>query len=68
MFFERLAGFPQELSERLSSEITEVIAGWQTEYGRLLREQFESFPAGSLGEELLWLFMTHPPAEMLKKE
>lgn len=68
MFFGRLEGFPQELSDCLTSEITEVVAGWQTEYGRILREQFESFPAGSLGEELLWFFMTHPPVEMLKKE
>jgi hypothetical protein len=46
----------------------EVILKWQTEYGRLLREQFESFPAGSLGEELLWLFLTHPPVEMMERE
>jgi len=68
MFFEHLEGFPKDLSGRLAPEMREVISEWQTEYGRLLREQFESFPAGSLGEELLWLFMTHPPVELMEYE
>lgn len=68
MFFEHLEGFPKDLSERLAHEMREVILKWQTEYGRLLREQFESFPAGSLGEELLWFFLTHPPVEMMERE
>ena len=32
----------------------------------MLRMNFETIPAGTLGEELLWMFGINPPADMLR--
>lgn len=66
LFFEELRGFPVDLAGELTDKITETVLKWQTEFGNKLRDNFELFPAGSLGEELLWFFTINPPVEMLK--
>lgn len=66
LFYEELKGFPKDLARQLTEKIVETVVKWQTEYGKALRDNFELFPAGSLEEELLWLFTINPPAGMLR--
>lgn len=67
LFFRELRGFPVDLAQELTEKISETVLKWQTEYGKQLKDSFELFPAGSLGEELLWLFTVNPPVGMLKQ-
>jgi len=66
LFFGELEGFPEDLAAQLSNNIEETVSEWQTRYGAMLRMNFETIPAGTLGEELLWLFEISPPAGMLR--
>lgn len=66
LFFGKLEGFPADLAAKLSENIEEAVSEWQAQYGAMLRMNFETTPAGTLGEELLWLFETNPPADMLR--
>ena len=66
LFFVSLEGFPADLSSALSGQVIKLISGWQREYGKVLRGKFETFPAGSLGEEVLWYYFSHQPLEMIR--
>ena len=66
MFFETLRDFPRDVTIELSNSIEEAVFKWETEYRAVLRENFETAPAGSLGEELLWMYTTNLPSDMLK--
>ena len=66
LFFEKMEGFPESIAVELSHNIEEAVSVWQAEYGAMLRMNFETIPAGTLGEELLWMFGINPPADMLR--
>ena len=66
LFFEKMEGFPESIAVELSHNIEEAVLVWQAEYGAMLRMNFETIPAGTLGEELLWMFGINPPADMLR--
>ena len=66
LFFEKMEGFPESIAAELSHNIEEAVSVWQAEYGAMLRMNFETIPAGTLGEELLWMFGINPPADMLR--
>ena len=66
LFFETMEDFPADLSSALSGQVTQLISGWQREYGNVLKERFGTFPAGSLGEEVLWYYFSHQPLNMIR--
>lgn len=66
LFFEKIVSFPNDVAIEISNKIEAAVFNWETEYRAVLRENFETAPAGSLGEELLWLFTINSPADMLK--